>query len=297
MEVQVIAVTYEQIRCFITLAQTLNYTVAAEELFIAQPTLSRAIISLESELQLRLFTRNRHKVAVTSSGQKLLPLAKKLIQDYCDMQKTGRMLAQGFSSTLNIGLSESDCFARMSRSIQTFEHLYPQIKLNFFVGTHRENIQKLKREELDLCFACFSKPPEIEGVTAERIISVSLLATTSCSHPLSKTHGPIFPSSLKGYKILIPDMSIRHYPQLKALNSEDIEYIPSHTWILELVKSGHGVGILLSDPDYPLGRSEGIFVWEICSTSPGSHYVLSKSDNTKDSLKKFVEVILTQHHS
>ena len=64
----------EQIESFLVLAQRLNFTQAANDLFMAQPALSRLIAALEKELEVQLFHRN-------SRGVSLTPLAGKNGQD------------------------------------------------------------------------------------------------------------------------------------------------------------------------------------------------------------------------
>lgn len=64
-----------QLHSFVELAKTLNFSRAAERLYIAQPTLSQQIAALEDELQVTLFQRTRRKVDLTFAGKKYL--------DYC----------------------------------------------------------------------------------------------------------------------------------------------------------------------------------------------------------------------
>ena len=53
---------------FLVLAETLNFTQAAEKCFVTQPTLSRKIAVLENELGVRLFVRSRKSVMLTAEG-------------------------------------------------------------------------------------------------------------------------------------------------------------------------------------------------------------------------------------
>ena len=64
--------TIHQIECFLEAARTLNFTEAANYLYISQQGLSRQIASLEKELELRLFDRTTRDVRLTRSGELLL---------------------------------------------------------------------------------------------------------------------------------------------------------------------------------------------------------------------------------
>ena len=61
-----------QLQFFLTVAQTGSFSEAAEDLFISQSSLSKQIISLETELGVSLFDRSRRKIALTPAGESLL---------------------------------------------------------------------------------------------------------------------------------------------------------------------------------------------------------------------------------
>ena len=69
----------DQLRSFVTIAETGNYTRAAERLFRTQPALSLQIKSLEERLGTRLFQRNGRKTTVTEAGQVLLTYARRIL--------------------------------------------------------------------------------------------------------------------------------------------------------------------------------------------------------------------------
>lgn len=68
-----------QLECFTTLANTLNYMRAAEELNMTQPAVSRQIQSLEQELGTQLFHRTTRTVSLTQVGAQFLPEAQSML--------------------------------------------------------------------------------------------------------------------------------------------------------------------------------------------------------------------------
>ena len=69
-----------QLRYFVVLADKLNFSEAARNLFITQGTLSQQIRQLEDEMGEELFTRTSHSVCLTEAGAELLPLAESTLE-------------------------------------------------------------------------------------------------------------------------------------------------------------------------------------------------------------------------
>ena len=72
--------TTKQIDCCIELAKTLNFSRAAENLFISQSTLSQQIMNLESELGVKLFLRTTRDVQITEAGRAFLEEAAEILR-------------------------------------------------------------------------------------------------------------------------------------------------------------------------------------------------------------------------
>lgn len=67
-----------QIQCFLTIADTLNFARAAEQLHITQPAVTQQLHALEKELGVRLFHRSTHSVRLTDEGMLFLPDARQI---------------------------------------------------------------------------------------------------------------------------------------------------------------------------------------------------------------------------
>lgn len=72
-----VIMTLLQLQYFETLARVLHYTHAAEELHIAQPSLSYSINELEKELGVKLFEKQNRKICLTDYGERFLPYVQK----------------------------------------------------------------------------------------------------------------------------------------------------------------------------------------------------------------------------
>ncbi|MGI5935928.1 MAG: LysR family transcriptional regulator [Oscillospiraceae bacterium] len=100
---------FSQIRYFITLAKCLNFTEAAKQLYITQPSLSRQISAIEEELGMKLFIRNKKTTALTPAGEYLLHGFIKLQEDYEKLIREAGAIDRSYSRSLKIGLL--DCHA------------------------------------------------------------------------------------------------------------------------------------------------------------------------------------------
>lgn len=69
----------EQLRAFVAVAEEKSYTKAGERLYMSHSTMSRTVSALEREFGLRLIERDVHVVGLTSDGEKLYTMAKKLL--------------------------------------------------------------------------------------------------------------------------------------------------------------------------------------------------------------------------
>src|SRR5690606_3344082 len=71
-----------QLRIFVSLAESLNFSRTADELFVSQPSLSKLVREFEAGLGVRLFERNTRSVKLTDAGEALLGVARRVLGDY-----------------------------------------------------------------------------------------------------------------------------------------------------------------------------------------------------------------------
>lgn len=94
------------LRYFVTLARIRQYTKAAEELCITQPSLSHAISQMEKELGVKLFEKNGHKITLTQFGEEFLSYAEKTLDVLDDGIASIKRSAMG-NGTIRLGLCKT----------------------------------------------------------------------------------------------------------------------------------------------------------------------------------------------
>lgn len=130
---------------FLAVAREENFTKAAKQLHLTQPTLSRQIADLEQELGVKLFIRSNHNIVLTEDGmilkrraQEILSLADKTKRDF--LQKD-----EALCGTISIGSGEFRSTEYLAKIIAEFRQKYPDVKYEIYsgnAGNIRDNIER-----------------------------------------------------------------------------------------------------------------------------------------------------------
>lgn len=190
-----------QLKYFVKTAETLNFSEAARLMFVTQSTLSQQIRQLEQELGTVLFLRDSHSVQLTESGEQLLPLAQRTLQDAAACQERIMDLQQMLSGSLNIGITYT--FAPLlTETVMEFMKIYPGVKLNIWYKTMEELMDMLAKRELDfvLAFKPSQTHPDIEShILFDNCLSIIV----SQNHPLAEKES-VKLADIKPYSIAMP---------------------------------------------------------------------------------------------
>src|SRR4051794_10340008 len=92
-----------QLRYFISVAEQLNFTEAAKRLFVAQPSVSQQIASLERSMDVKLFIRDKHSVKLTPAGKVFLNDAIEIVNKSEEALKRAKKAAVGEVGQLSVG--------------------------------------------------------------------------------------------------------------------------------------------------------------------------------------------------
>ncbi|MCR4853606.1 MAG: LysR family transcriptional regulator [Prevotella sp.] len=190
-----------QLKYFVQLSKTLNFSSAARELFITQSTLSHQILQLENELGQPLFHRNSHEVMLTEAGQTLLPLAQQTLHaaDNCLLRL--EELKDLMGGELNIGVTFS--FASiMAETLTDFLRRYPHVKINVNQSTMTDLLGRLENHELDfvLAFKPLDSHPRIES----RVLFCHHLTAVVNEHHALASRKSLTLEELQNYDLALP---------------------------------------------------------------------------------------------
>lgn len=143
-----------QIRYFIAVAKTLNFTRAADESHVAQPSLSRAIKKLEEELGGDLFRRERGLTHLTELGRLMLPRLTSCYEAALSAKTLAVSFKKGDCAPLRLGLSHTVNLQIFNLPLGELVKAFPGLELKFVRGTADRIGEHLKNGDVELAVAC-----------------------------------------------------------------------------------------------------------------------------------------------
>src|SRR5690606_35092679 len=133
-----------QVRYFLAVARTLNFTRAAEECNVAQPSLTRAIRQLEGELGGDLFRRERPHAQLTELGQRMLPLLRQCYESAVSARALAQAIKKGEVGSLRLAISSSIDPALVTPHVVELGKLFTGLDLKLLRGTGPDVLEYLK---------------------------------------------------------------------------------------------------------------------------------------------------------
>lgn len=175
----------EYFRQFLTLSEYLNFSLAAESLYITQPVLSRHIAHLESEFDVKLFKRTTQSVELTVAGEHLKQKLEKLVSDYDSICADMRLIKAGFSSRLRISCPYYAMHDYLGIIPELFSDQYPEIKLQYSVGDPYESMKILLNGEADIAIIPMYPMPNTEHLACIGVYKEPLGVLLNADDPLT----------------------------------------------------------------------------------------------------------------
>ena len=142
------------IRYFLAVAETMNFTQAAANCGIRQPTLTRAIGKLEEQLGGALFNRERSQTHLTELGRMILPHLKQCHDGALDIQALALEKRDGPQTALMLALSHTTPMSLVSGHIGALKRqAFPDLEVDFLRGTTTQIIEALTSGAAELAIA------------------------------------------------------------------------------------------------------------------------------------------------
>jgi DNA-binding transcriptional LysR family regulator len=177
-------VEFRHLKYIAAIAETLNFTRAAERLFLAQPSLSKQIKDLEDAIGIQIFVRHHDGVRITAAGQMIVAYAIEAVKSRNEIIQAARAVHCGEIPPLRIGFS---CFVQQDvlRTLtDAYASLFPGCPMQFSGG---DPVQILRRmEEKNLAAAVLPLPVSGDDWAIEQVASAPLVVCMRADDPLTQ---------------------------------------------------------------------------------------------------------------
>ncbi len=179
---------------FLASAETLNFTRAAKQLHMTQPSVSQHIQSLERHFELPLFIRNGRNIELTDAGMALLPLAREAVSLSVNIDETMESLKGYIYGHLVVGCSTTPGKYILPNLLARFHRIYPRVRVTCRVSPQADALRDLV--DGNVHFALFSLEHEgYADVEAISFLCDPIVLIAPLDHPWA-TRGEIEPNEL-----------------------------------------------------------------------------------------------------
>jgi len=241
--------------------QNFNLTEAAKALYTSQPGVSKAIIELEEELGIDIFTRHGKRIrGLTEPGRAVLRSVEMIMQEIEGLKRIGKEFAAQDSGSLTIATTHTQARYALPKVVQAFTQKYPKVRLSLLQGSPKQIAEMVSKDQADMAIAT-------EAIaTAEGLISLPCyqwehVVVVPPEHPLLKSKA-ITLEEIASYPLITYDSAftgrakIDHAFALRGLKPDILLEAIDADVIKTYVELGLGVGIIAGmafDPERDKG--------------------------------------------
>jgi LysR family transcriptional regulator, hydrogen peroxide-inducible genes activator len=173
-----------QLRYFSAVARTGNFTRAAEQEHVAQPSLSQQILKLEDELGTKLFDRLGRKATLTQSGEALLLRVQRILHDLSEAKSEVQELAGGNKGRLVLGTIPTIAPYFLPARLALFTRKYPHIQVSIVEDITSVLLTRLHEGKIDMLLVAL--PVSGDGLVCTELKREALYVVAPENHPLAK---------------------------------------------------------------------------------------------------------------
>ncbi|MBE7103665.1 LysR family transcriptional regulator [Bacillus cereus] len=282
-----------KMRYFITVAEELNFSRAAERLLMAQPPLSQEIRKLEEELGVQLFHRTKRMVELTSAGEIFLEGARQTLLQVDRTIKETQLADEGKIGHLIIGFVDST--ETVIEILKKFRERFPKIQLILREMTTDQQIKALYEKQIHIGFIRSKQNNEI--LSSEVCSEEYLKLVLHQDHPLAQLRKISIKSLIDEPFILFPrhfgtnfyDLIISYFWEHGVSLNIVQEAIQMQT-IVNLVATGMGISVVPSSVESY--KKSGVMYKDIQENTPKINlYIGWRQDEKSVVLEHFLTVV------
>lgn len=278
-------------RYVVAVAETNNFTRAAERCLVVQSALSHQIARLERELGAKLFERTSRRVRLTAAGEAFLPAARQAL-DAAERARAEVAAAAGeISGRLAIGAIPTVAAVDLPTALRHFHEKHRQVRITLRSGASEELTERVRQGSLDVAFLGLPVGLQPKGVSGRELARGELVAVVPPGHRLADREGV-------DLRLLADDLFVDFPPGTAARAQSDEAFaaagvgrevafeVTNVDFIARLIRQGLGIAMLPAAfaaelPDLPVLRLRDAparmehLIWSRFPPSPAAAAFLS----------------------
>ncbi|HHY68115.1 MAG TPA: LysR family transcriptional regulator [Alicyclobacillus sp.] len=178
-----------QLRYFIVVAEYLNFTEASKRLFVAQSAVSQQIAKLEQQVGVKLFTRNKRSVQLTSAGKAFLKEAIEIVRKTEEAIEKTHKANIGILGSLKTGFLAAPVRKFLPSLIRHFNNKYPMVDIELHHLNLAQLNEKLNADDLDIVFTVSFAVPQFGDYECKKLFSESICVFLHPEHSMCQKPG------------------------------------------------------------------------------------------------------------
>ena len=282
--------TTKQIDYCIELAHTLNFSRAADHMFVSQPTFSYQIKLLEGEIGFTIFERSGKGATLTPAGTQFVAFLAGMREDLKRAIEQGQNFSAKYQDSISISLMVRQAVYFLPEAMRLFSETHSDVQIKP-IFQYENGVESFLRNEVDILFALKEQTKQIPGIHVYELFESHIYLIAQRDDPLAAKNC-VSEEDLYGRTLMVGGGSP---PALKAVQhrviaSGGIEYFNSPDHDTTLINVAAGRGICLA-PGF-LNDHSGQFAWIPYECKESFSCVLcTHKDDRRPSLKAFLTTL------
>lgn len=282
--------TTKQIDYCIELAHTLNFSRAADNMFVSQPTFSYQIKLLEDEVGFTIFERSGKGASLTPAGAQFVSFLTGMRQDLKRAIEQGQNFSAKYQDSISICMMVRQALYFLPEAMKLFDESEPSVQIKP-VFQYENSMETFLQNEADIVFALKEQTRQVPGIQVHDLFESRIYLITDKKDPLAEKN-LICEEDLYGRTLMVGGGSPQALKtvQHRLISSGKIDYFNSadHDTTLTNVAAGRGVCLA---PGF-LNDHSGQFAWIPFDCKESFSCVLcTHKDDQRNSLKEFLAIL------
>ena len=282
--------TTKQIDYCIEVAHTLNFSRAADNMFVSQPTFSYQIRLLEEEIGFTIFERNGKGAALTPAGAQFVTFLTSMREDLKRAIEQGQNFSAKYKDSISISLMVRPAVFFLPEAMRLFAETNPEIQI-LPLFQYEGGVESFLRNEVDILFALKEQTRQIPGIHVHDLFESHIYLIAQRDDPLAAKN-LITEEDLYGRTLMVGGGSPQALKavQHRLIATGQIDYFNSadHDTTLTNVAAGRGVCLA---PGF-LNDHSGQFAWIPFDCKESFSCVLcTHRDDNRASVKAFLDIL------